>query len=183
MKKRLFVGVDLPDWIKKKVESEIVKINFGDHARFIAGKNLHITLSFLGAQDDGEIPKITDAVRETAENFKPPEIVFDRFELGPPGRTPRMIWLTTSEKTSQILLEIKEFLEKAMAEKGIKFAQESRKFNGHVTIARFPVAQPRKKTESPFEVRFEPESIDLFESVLKRSGAEYFKMGNWDFLQ
>ncbi|MEK7590469.1 MAG: hypothetical protein AAB454_02035, partial [Patescibacteria group bacterium] len=72
MKRRVFVAINLPETAKKKINEEAEKIKlvfegqnfFG--CRFAPSKNLHLTISFLGYQDDNSVALIADAAKKTA---------------------------------------------------------------------------------------------------------------------
>jgi len=103
-----------------------------------------------------------------------------------------MIWLTGSKKTSEILGEIKNELEDELVKNGVRFKKENREYNAHLTLARFQ-PNPRKfnlpKLTNIKEVgflnienlSFVVQSLDLMESHLKRSGAEYEILAKVDF--
>lgn len=160
-----------------------VKSGFGSDVRFLSPENWHLTIEFLSYQDDNSINLITKAITDTVQSFEAPIIEFEKIIYGPAGKTPRMIWLVGSAPTSEALSEIKDVLEKNLFEYGVRFRQEARKFNAHVTLARFESA--KLDTLPPLEVlftkSFEAESLDLMESHLKRSGAEYALLSRFDF--
>lgn len=107
------------------------------------------------------------------------KLAFDDFFL--------MIWLTGSKETSKILGEIKNKLEDELIKNRVQFKKENRGFNCHLTLARFSLSQINTDQtqinadicenlrsnlrESAFA--FYAKSLDLMESRLKRTGAEY----------
>lgn len=186
MTKRVFVAINLPGIIRRDLGKAVDKIKplFGDTVRFLAPENLHLTVEFLGYQDDHSVSLISQALEKTAVEFQPPTIRFEKIIYGPAGKTPRMIWLTCDKETSFGLGKIKDFLEKELFALGVSFRQEHRLFNAHLTVARFEAVS--KKELPPLEIsfnrEFEAESIDLMESHLKRSGAEYDVLSKFEFL-
>lgn len=182
-KKRVFVAIDLPADIKQELAVAIAKIKplFGPGVRFLSPENWHFTISFLGYQSDNDVSLIADALKETAQNFPSPAIQLERIIYGPIGKTPRMIWLTASKETSEALDRIKKFLEKRLIELNIPFRQEIRPFKAHLTLARFAAPKGRELPllDVPFPQEFEAESINLMESHLKRSGADYEIMAKY----
>lgn len=209
-KKRVFIAVNLPEDLKDDLEAILGKARtlFGPAApdepspdspsqrggrasptgrevRFLTRDNWHLTISFLAYQDDHSISLITRAIEDTVRAFGPPAIDFEKIVYGPIGKPSRMIWLTGAKETSEILSEIKSFLEKKLFENGVRFRQEQRQFNAHVTLARFEAIKRSAlpHLEMDFKRSFEAESLDLMESHLKRSGAEYAPFGKFVFKQ
>lgn len=176
-KKRVFAAINLPEPIKKDLASAIEKIRplFGREIRFLDPENWHLTVSFLGSQDDNSVGLISEALSETAKEFEPLHIKFEKIMYGPIGKAPRMLWLASSKETSSLLGEIQKFLEEKLMEKNVPFRQENKKFFAHLTIARFESAAKENLPDLnvAFAKSFEAESIDLMESRLKQSAAEY----------
>lgn len=175
---RLFIAINLPEEIKNKIEEAMEKIGplfDNQSARFSPKKNWHLTITFLGYQPLEATSPILKSIEETAANFKPIKIDFENISYGPPDKPARMIWLVGTKKTSQTLSELKIKLEDALVKNGIKFKQENRLFNAHVTLVRFP--EPLSKLPdrliAPLTLSFEAQTLDLMESHLKRTGAEY----------
>jgi len=183
MRRRLFVALEIPEPLIKTMGKAAEKLGLPSEIRFLRPEGWHITLLFLGEQDDEDITRVTSAVKETAFEFECPEIVLEKFSLAPPGKKPKMIWLETDAKTSSALSEIKDVLEDKLADNGVRFQREHRKFNGHVTLARFPeLPAGASIINNKAGWGFTAQKLELVESVLKRSGAEYLKMGGFDFL-
>lgn len=186
-KKRIFIAINLPEQIRKALEKEIagLVLKLPESVRFTPPDSLHFTLTFLGYQTDEDVGEVVAAMQEIVPQFAPPEIRFERIVYGPPlprrsdtregwvDAAPRMIWAVTDEKTSEALGEIKTALEEALAGRGVRFDREARKYLGHLTLARFECAKELPEIETPFTPSFIPETVDLMESHLKRSGAEY----------
>lgn len=181
MRRRVFVAIN-PDErtivrIGKVVGECRKKLSPGieKQIRFLPPENWHITLSFLGYQEEAGIEEIKAALGEAAKNFAPLEVELRKLIWGPPGKTPRMIWLLSDSATSRKVGEIKNHIEDILEARNIPFDRETRPFNAHVTLARFDLKlpQPRPEIEKNIDLRFEAKSLDLMESKLKRGGAEY----------
>lgn len=187
MKKRVFIAINLPEDLKDDLEAVLRKVRpiFGSEVRFLNRDYWHLTISFLAYQDDHSISLITRVIEDTVRIFEPPAINFEKIVYGPTGKTPRMIWLTSAKETSEILSEVKIFLEKKLLENDVRFRQEQRQFNAHITLARFEAVKKSALPylETNFKRSFEAESLDLMESHLKRSGAEYAPLGKFAFKQ
>lgn len=199
---RLFIAINLPQEAKDKIEEAVTKIPpFFDaecrrsinpepsrrinnsQIRFLAPKNWHLTITFLGFQPDEAVSLILKSAQETAAGFDPVLIKFEKIIYGPPGKSARMLWLAGAKETSQNLSQIKIKLEDSLVENGVKFNRENRLFNAHLTLARFstPLTDLSNNLIAPLPLSFEAKTLDLMESRLKRSGAEYETISQFAF--
>jgi len=183
---RIFIAINLPEKVKselEKLEREIEslfppEINRGMF-RWVKKENLHITLLFIGAVRDEEIPKISQIVKDIAQPQKPFSLRIEKVSYGPPKKIPpRLIWVEVERKKEMV--EIAKKLKKEMAESGILQKVEQREFSPHITLARIKSfwwkrmePEERPEIEKEIALDFEVNSIEIMESKLKRSGAEY----------
>ncbi|NCO15403.1 RNA 2',3'-cyclic phosphodiesterase [Candidatus Wolfebacteria bacterium CG18_big_fil_WC_8_21_14_2_50_39_7] len=190
--KRLFIAINLPEEVKRKITGLIKQINpekFSDKSNFhwLSPENWHLTLVFLGYQPDETISPILESIKETAQHFPMSTIEFEKIILAPPGKTPRMIWLCGTKETSKALGEIKKYLDDSLIKNGVGFQKENRPFNTHLTLARFNFGKSDFSKEIGFpnieNLFFTAESLDLMESHLKRAGAEYETLSKMDFIK
>ena len=175
IKRRLFIAINLPEGVKKKLVdwqrnmSACLGQDSGE-VNWVKKENLHITLVFIGYVSDDEMYEICKITGEVAKEHNPFFINLERIILGPPGRTPRMFWVQ-GEK-SQELGELQGNLEEKIEQRhGGRHA-----FRPHITLARFkyPIVKfLPKEVNEPFKVQIPVETIDIMQSNLKRSGAEY----------
>lgn len=197
-KKRLFVAINLPDNVKKKI-SDIVagldaqidkKIARQMGFRWLPPDSWHLTISFLGLQPDESITSILRAIKETAKIFSAPEINFDDVVWAPSLKAARMIWVAGSEETSEVLSGTKNKLEDSLIDNGVRFKAENRKYNTHLTLARFASAQSIDDLNVHFsdiarseflKLSFMAKSIDLMESETSPGGAKYFILSKENF--
>ncbi|MGC9968933.1 MAG: RNA 2',3'-cyclic phosphodiesterase [Minisyncoccia bacterium] len=183
MRHRLFIAINLDEAVRRgiaKLQEELeVKLDreMLRQIRFMPPENWHLTVSFLGYEDDAELPKIVRAMGAAAKHFLPPEVVFDDVLYGPPrGGTKRMIWIHATDTVSKNISAIKQFLEDQLVAEGVPFSREARPFSGHITLARFNNEIPNAslpKIEQSLRLRCTAVSLDLMESTLSRAGAEY----------
>lgn len=197
MKRRLFISLDLPEDIKDSIEREVEKIRyqFTDDIRFMDRNQWHITVTFLGQQEDEAVGRILSAIRRTAGDFKAPTIEFSDISYGPKkgnprtqeaeqsshDGTPRMIWLNGSVDSSKNLQKLKDALENNLVDDGVVFGREHRQFNIHITLARFMSAENLPELNLKFEKSFSVPTIDLVESYLSREGTKYEFLQKTDF--
>jgi len=132
-KKRLFVAMPLSHsmaYSVKRISTELEE-KFNDFTdrqiHFVPQENWHITVTFLGDQDDIALPAIADAMKATSRNFTPPEIVLEKISYGPALLArrqkggARMIWLCASHASSERIAKIKNVLDAALASRGVPF--------------------------------------------------------------
>ncbi len=184
--RRVFIAINLPKEIKEKLEDlekEIADMFPQEVSRglirWVKKENLHLTLLFIGYVKDEEIPKICQIVKEATEGQKSFSLKFERVGYGPPEKIPpRLIWLDLEKKPE--LLTLAEKLKKEMAEAGILRRIEKRGFSPHITLARIKSWQwkriePEERPEIEREISliFEVKSVEVMESILKRTGSEY----------
>lgn len=175
MKKRLFIAINLPEDVKDKIEAALENIRYGftNDVRFLPRDNWHITVTFLGDQLDESLPAIVKSMKEAVSSFRQPVIKFTDIDYGPKSRPPRMIWLNGAVESAKDLAVLKRNLDDGLVENGVIFKKERRHFNIHITLARFSFSKDLPAIKSDFKTSFRAKSLDLMESRLSRSGAEY----------
>ena len=192
MRHRIFIAVNLPEGIKKKLlscQEEIESLftqsqsEFGGSdssvVRWVKKDNLHLTLIFIGYVSDQEVETTCGAVRKITQRYSPFSLGFNIINYGPPKKMPpRMIW-ASGEKVKE-LSDLKNDLEKSLGDSGVRFEAESREFRPHVTLGRIRTwewqkiePEERPQVEQEIFLSFEVKSIEVMESQLKREGAEY----------
>jgi len=180
--KRLFVAFELPQTTRDSIDvalSSIVK-KIPLEARVVKPENLHITVSFLGEQNEEMIPGILESLKGTLipESLS---LRFQSIDYGPPSYEKKMVWASLARETSKEIEFIKLSLEANLYRNGIQWARENHSnFNGHVTLARFN-PRTRERLEpiyTQFNESFHPTELSLFESELTPFGPNYYKIEN-----
>lgn len=181
MRHRIFIAINLPEDIKKRLIEFRNKWPEELPIRWVKTDNLHITLSFLGYVQDEEIPgicKIIEGVSSRREAF---QISLKKIIYGPPKKMPpRMVWVE-GEKSKE-LGKLQKDLENSLYSSSVPSLKESeaRPYAPHITLGRireweFKQIEPEERPEinENISLSFEVNSIELMESNLKRGGAEY----------
>jgi 2'-5' RNA ligase len=180
-KRRLFIAINLPEGMRKKLAEYREKWFNLDPKKinWVRKDNLHITLVFIGYVDDDEMYEICNLMKEVAKKHEPFFISLERIILGPAydkssaGKppTPRMFWVEGAK--SQELADLQgDLTEKIEQRSGARYNA----YRPHINLARFKYSLVKslpEKLEEPFKAQIAVESIDLMQSNLKRSGAEY----------
>jgi 2'-5' RNA ligase len=174
IKKRIFIAVNLTEQAREELLSEQKEIPREMPVKLTREDNLHITLCFLGSMEETRIAKICEITSEIAEKHSGFSINLNRIDYGPPGIIPpRMIWAIGA--LNKELSEINQELELKLLGK-----KNHREFLPHITLGRIREWQwrqidveERPLIEKDISINFEVKSIDVMESQLKRTGAEY----------
>lgn len=150
-----------------------------DCLRLVPVENLHSTLMFLGEVGDEEIKELKKVNEVTLNEFglKPIKVKFNAIKPGPIISNPRLVWI---EGESSDLEKYKSLLDSNVVQsKILKKFVEKRPFLLHITIARLKGGKswdnniPRRKD---LNYTTYIQGIYIYESILKRSGAEYRKI-------
>ena len=115
MKKRLFIAINLPEQLKDKIESVVADLAANtkfDNFRFSAKENWHITITFLGDQNDAALIGILKSLEEISGQFSPFEINISDISYGPKGKGSKMIWLNCGSETNSVLSVLKKELDR-----------------------------------------------------------------------
>lgn len=175
---RLFIGIDLPDEIKKKVSKEITQLKkrYPDF-RWVEEKNYHITLLFLGEVAEGKLPKIKERLERAVFNISSFYLFSYSFNLFIHHKIVLHIDFRREREIELLAKEIKkEFRE-------FNFKNNTKKFIPHLTIARAKIPSKQQyfvlkklleqqKTDFYFKV----DKITLFKSTLTKQGPIYEKL-------
>ncbi len=192
MKHRIFIAINLPENVRKKLEDYQRKWPELP-IRWTKSYNLHVTLVFLGYLSDEEILEVCNVTREVASQNSQFSINLKKIIYGPPQKTPpRMIWVE-GEKNIE-LGKLQKDLNNSFSglsqsepqrdrKEGIFFELKSRKGGAlapHITLGRlksweFRAIEPESRPEvnEEIDLNFEVNSIDVMESELKKGGPNY----------
>lgn len=172
MQRKIFVGIDLPKEVKKRLMQKVAK--WKDlPVRWSREENLHITLSFLGHVDDELLFDICEKVREAVQNMDAFDIDMDRIELGPEqGKDAKMFWF--AGEASDELKNLQEKIEKELG-----FFHESKKvFRPHITLGRIKQYGWQRLEEIPqikeeFHVSVPVDSVEVIESLVEEGKRKF----------
>lgn len=163
---RLFVAIDIPDAVKDHLAFLQRSLDMFPGPLWVAPKNIHLTLSFLGEQDSAE---------EVIEKLS--KISFDQFTLRlseltffPPYHS-RLLWLTLEE--SKELNALQSAIDKIF--------EPEKSFKPHLTLARMKRIRPKDfdaltRAADKLEVKplsFKVLSFKLYRSTLTPVGPIY----------
>lgn len=174
--KRLFIAIEIPRKLRQYFYDIIIDMSNKNHGiRAIAKDNIHLTLKFLGSTNVSKISKIASSISSESAIF--PKFNFSiggRIEAFPQLKSARIMFVPVEEGSEKII-RFYDKLEDSLSK--IKISKESRKFIPHLTVARIRNAMDLREEINNINIapqkNIECTHITLFESILKRSGAEY----------
>jgi len=177
---RTFIAIDLPKDIKETLADleEQLKTCAAD-VKWVAPKNIHLTLKFLGEIEEDKLEKINQILEEVAKTNT--TFSLGIFSLGafPKINFPRIIWVGVNQGKNQVE-ELAKELEDKIAKIGI--AKEKRPFSSHITLGRIRSGLNREKLVQSLiqhsglegkNLQFLVTKICLFKSTLTSGGPVY----------
>lgn len=174
MKSRLFITLDIPEFVQNKIIEYRIKLYNDEKIRWEPKNKYHITLKFLGDVKESKIDDIVEQLEIVAQENSEINLAFNRFGLFFRGNDPKILWAGFSYDDK--LTELKNQIETALS--GFGFPSEKRKYKPHITICRLKGFEDdgKIKTFSKYEfpkIDFRSNSIELIESKLTSKGSEY----------
>jgi 2'-5' RNA ligase len=181
---RVFVALDVPEEVRQAVGELMGKVEPACRgARWVRMQGMHLTLKFIGETTPEGVERIRSelgAVRSAA----PVAMRFRNVGFFPNAKHPRVFWagIEASPNLAEIAAEVERRME------GLGIAREERAFKPHLTLARFksedglPRLHEALAKAAPFEFGgARSEEFHLYQSVLKRGGAQYTKLATFRF--
>lgn len=170
MSHRLFVAIDLPDTLRASLHALQSGLK---GARWVAPKNLHLTLRFIGEVDRPQADDIDQAL--LAVRAAPVDVELRDAGAFGSGKRVRVLWAGVAQTPA--LRDLKARVDSALSNVGV--GPDDRKFAPHITLARFnngaarPVNQRAADIAPAITGRFSATEFVLFESRLGAGGAHY----------
>ena len=171
---RIFIAIDCPKEVKDylfKLQKEIHFEKKFNKIKWVAKKNLHLTLRFLGDISEQDLEKTINNLKNLKE--KSFEAKLQGTGLFPHEDFPRVVWLGLTPKN-----KITKFQQK-IDEATLGIGKSEQEFSAHITLGR--VKQLRKKEEYIKQLKeteikplsFPINKITVFQSILTKDGPKY----------
>ena len=175
---RAFVAVPIPDAVALFLMQIQGRLQLpGRNIRWVAAKNIHLTLTFLGDVDPSRVSAIAAQMDAAANVTTAFSLTAKGVGVFPDLRRARVLWVGLVGDLDR-LKAIQATLESGLESEGFKRA--SRGFGAHLTIGRIrrrieaqvigESLAPLKSVASDF---FRVDRLMLFKSMLKPNGPEY----------
>jgi 2'-5' RNA ligase len=178
---RLFIGVELSEDIVGELKNEVAYLrSHFPNIRWVRPFNFHITLKFFGNVEEKHIPDICTSMDNTAENISGFSVSVENIHCLPNLKRVRTI-CAGCEAGRIELANLHAKLDMNLS--SIGFEKDKRKFLPHITLGRVKTPKDAWGLEEIIndapEIHFgitDIESMTLFMSELKKTGAEYSPM-------
>jgi RNA 2',3'-cyclic 3'-phosphodiesterase len=176
---RTFVAIALPAEVRSAI-AEIAsrgRRSGPPGLRWANPAQAHLTLAFLGDQDDAALERVRAATQRVARAHAPVTCSLDGAGAFPHSAAARVVWLGWGEGAGAVAA-LHDALRAALDEEGVSLA--ARRFRPHVTLARAPapldardlVAALATWRSTPWTVT----SLDVMASRLTPRGAEHVRL-------
>ncbi|TGE32962.1 RNA 2',3'-cyclic phosphodiesterase [Desulfosporosinus sp. Sb-LF] len=133
---RLFVGIELPDEIKRvllEFQSELKQL--GVKGLWKSAENFHVTLEFLGELEPNSLPTLTETLSKRARNHKPFHLSIEGLGAFPSLKRPHTLWTAISGSLNA-LHQLRDEIHIELVKNS--FVLEERQFKSHITMASRP---------------------------------------------
>jgi RNA 2',3'-cyclic 3'-phosphodiesterase len=178
---RVFIAIALPAPLQQKLDEAArqLKNDKTRAVRWAAGKNIHLTLKFLGEVQSGKVEAISQVIQAESRLVKPFELSASGAGAFPNVRRPRVVWIGV--QAPLVLADLAAAIDRGTQALG--FPGEDRAFSPHLTLGRV------SQNASPQEVQaigqvlstarigdlgsFMVTQVTLFRSDLQPGGAVY----------
>lgn len=178
-KKRIFIGLEIPEDIRLfyyAILNRLVKT----HAciKPVQPQNIHLTLQFLGDISNENIRKIITGLKKAlyytqAFSFSTEDVL----KGFPNSRSSKIIYVAIKDGR-EIIVAISKKIKETVS--FLSLQEKNKKFIPHITLARTKTSINLENNQIKIRLKkFENiscEKIVIFESILSKNGAEYFKV-------
>jgi 2'-5' RNA ligase len=166
---RLFVAVPLPARLLAHVQGAQALLPSRSEVRTLRPEQLHVTLAFVGEVGPDKAASAWQVIEELPQDLGG-HARMSGFLMLPSTARPRVVTLAI-EDTSQVFGTLFEAVMAGLETAGV-MRREKRLFRPHLTIARVKAGVVQPKADAG-AVTYAIESVRLYRSELKRTGAEY----------
>jgi 2'-5' RNA ligase len=175
---RLFVAINLPASVRDAVYADAGPLrSVAPRVKWVAPASLHVTLKFLGSQDDAMLPALERALADVASRHAAVDVETRRLGAFPNFRRPRVVWVGMTGAGA--LGGIARDVDRSLASLGIP--SETRPFRAHLTLGRVKDDMTPSDAQALADVAgagvpprgFAIRTIDLMQSELGPGGSKY----------
>lgn len=171
----MFLALDLPEPARASLASWRDELVAGRaDLRPVRPEALHVTLVFLGWQDESAAPRIAEAAFDALPAGPPPRLTAAGVRALPP-RNPRLFALDLDDEDGRA--STLQAAASAALEAGGWYRPEKRPFWPHLTLARVKRAErrvaPLRDDPRPPSEAFDAPVVTLYRSTLRPQGALY----------
>jgi RNA 2',3'-cyclic 3'-phosphodiesterase len=182
---RLFIAIELPAEIQEQLDQvsrqlkQRLQMLPSNAVRWVAAKNIHLTLKFLGEVSVSNLDMLQEALLAEAAGHKPLEFSVGGLGGFPSLQRPRVVWVGVEAPAE--LGAVQVGLDHRLARLG--YAPEERPFSPHLTLGRVgrgistqdqrQLGEVLQASHVGFLGAAPARAVKLFKSDLKPGGAVY----------
>jgi 2'-5' RNA ligase len=193
---RLFVALELPQtWLDALAETQDrMKAAIaadaslaGVRVRWVRPQGIHLTLKFIGEVKPQDLEAIKAKIGQAVPQRPDTHLTLAGTGSFGGSQAPRVVWAGVHDSPPQSLAGLAEAIDVSLAGAGVP--SERRRFNPHLTLARFPGdasnAQRDRATalatavELPKLPPWKVLHVSLMRSFLESGGARYQYLDHW----
>jgi len=182
---RCFLAVEIAQAVQRSLEEIIRRLDLAHfHVRWVAPKNMHLTLRFFGELPEQVVPAVSRAAREAASETRPFSVRFRGLGTFPASGTPRVVWL--GMENDQAVLRLERQLTRALEIAGMP--PQDRPFRPHLTLGRVKSSRGAQELRRHLERNRSLEAgtmtadqLCLIRSQLRPSGPLYTSLDRYPF--
>ena len=169
---RSFIALPIPKDTADELGDVAAKMSYQDKSnavRWVDQQNYHITLAFLGEQEEQDLEHLIETLDEQITQN---EFLATLNHLSPfPESKPKLIAAMVDK--NHALLDLQQQTVSALRRVGMLI--DKRKFNPHITLGRFRHSRNQYSGAIPAlgSIELVAEELVLYESILGASGAHY----------
>lgn len=178
---RAFIAVPIPEaltvflrHVQTQLQARRMKL------RWVAPKNIHLTLKFLGDIALSQVPAIVERMDAAADVMPAFRLAASGVGVFPNHRHPRVLWVGLAGDLIR-LNRLQATLDHGLVAEG--FGKVSRNFQAHLTIGRTRQRIDAQTIDTTLislqdivSDSFRVDRLDLVKSVLKPAGPEYTRL-------
>jgi 2'-5' RNA ligase len=184
---RTFVAIELPDEVLTALAEAQQELKRGNaDIRWVRPEGIHLTLKFLGEVNEDRLDEIIEKLGSVCRGHHSFELSLRGAGVFPNPRSPRVLWIGTSENHQ--LQELRDDIERAMEEAG--FTPQGGKFVPHLTLGRFRSLRGKKAVmdllKSMSDRQFGVVAVSLvslMKSELGPDGARYSRLAGFQLTE
>jgi len=183
MKHRIFIAINLPLEIKKKLDFLIQKLkekNQHSKIKWVEKNNIHITLHFLGWLEKEWVKKVDKVLNGCIKKMTPTEFELTNLDGFPDLNFPRIIFMDSKESNTRKMLALQKKIGQELEKSGFEIDQRS--WRSHITLGRNKGNKKFNPVKSDLAgLKFKVNSIEMMESALDRTGPTYHIVKSYKF--
>jgi len=131
---RTFVAILITDDLRRNISEVQARLKkLAPDVKWVAPKNFHVTLKFLGNILEDDLPDVYDAVEEAAKMLAPFDLSLEGLGAFPSPLKAKVVWVGIKDGRDK-LIALASAVENNLADLG--YEKEDRPFAAHITIGR-----------------------------------------------